>query len=119
MSGKQGVKRKPERIEEISEKYANAFYDKDFREDLEISIANAIKEALEEENRWFYPEKGELPDINIPIIFYTHSNSNIDTGLFYHNKYKELIFGSRISLNEYFKYQIKCWRYAPVVPEDK
>lgn len=107
---------KPERIAEIVDKWAEYFFEKDYREDLPEVISKAIHEAIEEENRWYYPEKGELPDHAEQVIVCCKADT-VMTGWIRFNEVADCISffqqGEEHSFDLDF---VKCWRYAPEVP---
>lgn len=101
----------PERIAEIVDKVIPRICFSDVPEAKNWMI-KAIQEALEEENRWFYPSKGEFPEEKTPIIYVFCSR--IEHGYYTDNKFIPFSWNE----NNKFRSQIKCWRYAPVVPEE-
>lgn len=77
-------------------------------------MEDVIKEALEEETRWFYPERGEIPDREHEEILFIYKHRKlIEHGYFYLGHFFKYAFSDTASPPS----AVKCWRYAPELPE--
>lgn len=104
---------KPERVLEIADKHADVFYEEDYTlgKRVDVAMKKAIQEALEEENRWFFPENSELPEHSTKDIIALMKNGSMCIGEtrygeFYCNEWQRLVKWERIIR----------WRYVPEAP---
>lgn len=104
---------KPERIDEIAEACIKTMVFSDV-EDLKQTVAATIKEALEEENRWYYPEKGELPINPMCKEFLVLTKTNSTRLCWFSLSGKFVIVGKEAVIIE--TEDIECWRYLPEMP---